>query len=50
MIAPAVHAVLMLKASLMPSKATPMVAMVVHELPDSSDTKAQMKQALAKNN
>jgi hypothetical protein len=50
MMAPAVHAVLMPSASLMPSKATPIVATVVHELPDSKETKAQMTQALTRKN
>ena len=39
---PAVHASLAPKACPMPSKATPMVAIVVHDEPDSSDTSAQM--------
>ena len=50
MMAPAVHASLTPNACPMPSRATPMVAMVVHELPDSSDTRAQMMQALTRKN
>ena len=46
--APAVHASGTLRASPIPSKAMPMVAMVVHELPDISDTNAQMTHVLTK--
>ena len=50
MMAPAVHASDMPNAWPMPNSATPMVAIVVHELPDSSDTKAQMAHALTRKN
>ncbi|MBR3010333.1 MAG: hypothetical protein IKH91_05900 [Prevotella sp.] len=49
MVAPAATASLMPNAWLMPNRATPMVAMVVHELPESSDTNAQMTQAHNRN-
>ena len=42
MMAPAVQASETPKAWPMPNRATPMVAIVVHELPESSDTRAQM--------
>ena len=50
MMAPAVQASLMPKALPMPNSATPIVATVVHELPESSETSAQMIQALTKKN
>ena len=40
--APAVHASETPKACPIPNSATPMVAIVVHELPDDKDTRAQM--------
>ena len=42
MMAPAVHASETPNAWPMPSKATPMVAIVVHDEPDNSEIKAQM--------
>ena len=50
MMAPAVHACETPKASPTPSNATPMVAMVVHELPESNDTSEKMMQAVTKKN
>lgn len=50
MMAPAVHAALMPSASLIPRSATPMVATVVHELPESTETREQMTQALTRKN
>ena len=50
MMAPAVHASDMPNALPMPSSATPMVATVVHELPDSNDTNEQMMQAVTRKN
>ena len=50
MMAPAAQASEMPRAWLMPKSATPMVAIVVHELPESTETKAQMMQALTRKN
>ena len=48
--APAVQPVEKPKASPIPIKATPMVAMVVHELPVITETMAQMIQLDARKN
>ena len=48
MIEPAVHASGTSSASPIPRSAIPMVAMVVHELPDMIDTNAQMTQVLTR--
>ena len=50
MIAPAVHATEMPKASPMPIRATPIVAIVVHELPVITDTSAQIRHVMTKKN
>ena len=50
MIAPAVHPVEKPKASPIPIKAIPMVAIVVHELPVMTETMAQMIQQEARKN
>ena len=50
MMAPAVHASDMPSAWPMPMNATPMVAIVVHELPESTDTSAQMMHEVKRKN
>ena len=50
MMAPAVQASLIPRACPMPNSATPMVAMVVQELPESNEISAQMMQALTRKN
>ena len=49
MMAPAISPSLNPCALPIPSRATPMVAMVVQELPIMTDTTAQMMQAVARN-
>ena len=49
-IAPAVHATEMPSASPIPISATPMVAMVVHELPVMTETRAQMRHVMKRKN
>ena len=49
MLAPAIHPASNPCAFPIPSKATPMVAMVVQELPVMTETMAQMRQQDAKN-
>ena len=46
--APAIIPSLNPNALPIPSNATPMVAMVVHELPIITDTRAQMRQAVTR--
>ena len=50
MMAPAAHASDMPSAWPIPNRATPMVAIVVHELPDSTDINAQMTHADTRKN
>ena len=49
MMAPAVQPILYPWAVPIPISAMPMVAMVVHELPVTSDTRALMRQAMKRN-
>ena len=48
MMAPAIIPSLNPNALPIPSNATPMVAMAVHELPIITDTRAQMRQAVTR--
>ena len=50
MIAPAIMPSLKPSARPMPRRATPMVAMVVHELPIITDTSAHITQAVSRKN